>query len=213
MTLVLGNVNSTAEAQNLTLTVRGAERRPSHGPGRRGGPETGDPDRRKSRHRHRLGRKRRAHHRRALSREQGDLMHQMKDAMGYAPASGTEGGRLAYVLNYRVDEVSAGYRSAEDHRPGRGTGARDGAPAPAIKAAQLIRPDAQEMGAIRFSGCQSGRTALHAGTGPGDARRIGEWAMKRAPIFGALFVWDLPGILRRRTSGRTAIAACPFASR
>jgi len=33
--------------------------------------------------------------------------------MGYAPASGTDGGRFAYVLNHRVDEVSAGYRSAK----------------------------------------------------------------------------------------------------
>ena len=48
-----------------------------------------------------------------ISRDQADLMHQVTDVMGYAPASGAEGGRLAYVLNHRVDEVSASYRFAK----------------------------------------------------------------------------------------------------
>jgi hypothetical protein len=111
MTLVLGNVDGTAEAQNATLTVRvrndaraldqdvaAAQKHVTQiyakagvdvvwvGGGARMTVAL-------------------------ISHEQADRMHQHKDAMGYAPASGAEGGRLAYVLNHRVDAVSAGYGS------------------------------------------------------------------------------------------------------
>jgi hypothetical protein len=113
VTLVLGSLNGTAEAQNLTLTVRVRN------------------------HAHALdhdvaeAQKRVTHIYAAagidivwltsgarltialISREQADLLHQVKDVMGFAPASGDEGGRLAYVLNHRVVEVSAGYKSAK----------------------------------------------------------------------------------------------------
>jgi len=111
--MVLGSLNGTAEAQNLTLTVR--LRNDARAP-----------------ELHVAAAKKQVTRIYAdagidivwvasgaritvalLSREQADLMHQMKDVMGYAPASGTDGGRFAYVLNHRVDEVSAGYRSAK----------------------------------------------------------------------------------------------------
>jgi len=44
-----------------------------------------------------------------LSAEGGRRMHQISDAMGYAPASGSDGGRIAYVLVDRVDRISRGY--------------------------------------------------------------------------------------------------------
>ena len=110
--MVLGSLNGPAEAQNLTLTVRF-----------RNDVRAPDP--------HVAAAQKQVTHIYAdagidivwvtsdaritialISRDQADLMHQITDAMGYAPASGAEGGRFAYVLNHRVDEVSAGYRSA-----------------------------------------------------------------------------------------------------
>ena len=41
-----------------------------------------------------------------LSADGGRRMHQVAEAMGYAPASGAQGGRMAYVLSDRVDELS-----------------------------------------------------------------------------------------------------------
>ena len=113
-----------------------------------------------------------------ISREQADLMHQDKDAMGYAPVSGAKGGRLAYVLNHRVDEVSAGYRSPKTIVLAAAL-AHEIGPAAAIKSAQRKRPDAQKMGPIGLLGCQKRQPALHARTGPGNPRRIGEWAIVR----------------------------------
>jgi hypothetical protein len=111
--LVLGGLNCTAQAQNLTLTVRlrndaraldqdlaSAQKDVTHIYAKAGIDVVWVA----SRARLTVA---------LISREQADLMHQIKDAMGYVPASGAEGGRFAYVLNHRVDEVSAGYRSAK----------------------------------------------------------------------------------------------------
>ena len=111
--VVLGSLNSTAEAQNLALTVRvrndaraldqdlaAAQKHVTHIYADAGI----DIVWAASGARMTIA---------LISREQAELMHQVKDVMGYAPASGAEGGRLAYVLNHRVDEVSAGYNSAK----------------------------------------------------------------------------------------------------
>ena len=41
-----------------------------------------------------------------LSADGGRRMHQVAEAMGYAPSSGGEGGRIAYVLSDRVEQLS-----------------------------------------------------------------------------------------------------------
>ena len=41
-----------------------------------------------------------------LSADGGRRMHQIAEAMGYAPSSGGEGGRIAYVLSDRVEQLS-----------------------------------------------------------------------------------------------------------
>ncbi len=41
-----------------------------------------------------------------LSADGGRRMHQVAEAMGYAPSSGGEGGRIAYVLCDRVEQLS-----------------------------------------------------------------------------------------------------------
>jgi hypothetical protein len=109
--MVLGSLNGTAEAQNLTLTVR--FRNDARAPA----PHVAAAQKQvtliyadagidivwvASGARITIT---------LISREQANLMHQIKDAMGYAPASGAEGGSLAYVLNHRVEEVSRGYNS------------------------------------------------------------------------------------------------------
>ncbi len=113
VTLVLVSLSSTVEAQNLTLTVRvrndarapdlyvaEAQKQVTHIYADAGIDIVWVP----SGARITIA---------LISREQADLMHQVKDVMGYAPASGAKGGRLAYVLNHRVDEVAAGYNSAK----------------------------------------------------------------------------------------------------
>ena len=111
VTLVLGSVNGTAEAQNLTLTVR------VRNDARALDQDVAAAQKDVTQIYTRAGidvvwvaggaRITIA----LISREQADLMHQVKDVMGYAPASGAEGGRLAYVLDHRVVQVSAGYKS------------------------------------------------------------------------------------------------------
>jgi hypothetical protein len=44
-----------------------------------------------------------------LSRQGGQQMHQVFDAIGYAPASGADNGRIAYVLQHRVERIARGY--------------------------------------------------------------------------------------------------------
>jgi hypothetical protein len=44
-----------------------------------------------------------------LSRHTSGNMHQISDAIGFAPGSQTERGRLAYVLKPRVDRIADGY--------------------------------------------------------------------------------------------------------
>ena len=41
-----------------------------------------------------------------LSADGGRRMHQVAEAMGYAPSSGGQGGRIAYVLSDRVEQLS-----------------------------------------------------------------------------------------------------------
>jgi hypothetical protein len=41
-----------------------------------------------------------------LSSDGGRRMHQVAEAMGYAPSSGGQGGRIAYVLSDRVEQLS-----------------------------------------------------------------------------------------------------------
>jgi hypothetical protein len=49
-----------------------------------------------------------------LSRQGGQQMHQVFDAIGYTPASGADNGRIAYVLQNRVERIARGYGTEQD---------------------------------------------------------------------------------------------------
>jgi len=47
-----------------------------------------------------------------LSRQTADRMHQIPDAVGFAPGTETARGHVAYVLQPRVDKIAEGYSTA-----------------------------------------------------------------------------------------------------